>query len=267
VTAVIARRALAERARQLAGYVVGLVALVATMASVWPTLRDNDEMQQLLDEYPKAVIALFGGTGALDFTTAAGFLQVELMGFVAPLVVLLFGIAFGAGTLAGDEEHGLSELVLASGISRWRVYLEKAAAVAIGVAVVAAAFSASLAAASVATGMDLSAAGIAGAGLALCVLGWVFALLALAVGGATGSRATAIGVPAVAAVAAYLVANLAELAQWLEPLRPWSPVYQTVGREPLADGVPWLPLAAFTGVAVAVAAVGAWRYDRRDLHG
>lgn len=263
--AVVARRALAERGRMLVGFAIGNAAMVALMASVWPTLRDNDELQQVIDQYPKSVLALFGGSTAIDMTSAAGFLQIELLGLIAPLLFVLFTVAFGAGTLAGDEEHGLLELVQSAGITRWAVYSQKALALLVADVVLALTFVATLVVVALAADMALDPAGVAATGAALALLGWLFGALALAVGGGTGHRAAAISVPAVAAVAAYLVANLAELAEWLEPVRPLSPVYQTVGRRPLETGFAWGPLLAFTGASLLLAAVGGWIYDRRDI--
>lgn len=262
---ILARRALAERTRMLIGFAIGNAVMVALMAAVWPTLRDNDELQRMMDQYPESILALFGGSTSIDMTSAAGFLQIELMGFVAPLLFVLFTVAFGAGTLAGDEEHGLLELVQSAGITRWSVYSEKAAALLVADLLLALAFVATLAVCGVAVDMELDPVGVAATGVALALLGWLFGVLALAVGGAVGNRATAIAVPAVAGVAAYLAANLAEIADWLEPVRPLSPVYQTVGRRPLQTGFSWGPLLVFTAVSIAIAVAGGWIYGRRDI--
>lgn len=262
---VLTRRALAERARMLAGYLVGTVAMVAMMGAVWPTLEGNQDMQRVIEQYPESLMALLGGGPSFDLGSAAGFLQIELMGLVCPLLFILFAVAFGSGTVAGDEEHGLLELVQSAAVTRTTVYLHKAAALLAAVVAFAAAFVVSLAVTSAASGMDLRAEGVVAAGLALALLGWVYGALALALGAATGNRSLAISVTAVLALAGYLVANLAELVGWLEPFRPLSPVHQTVGRQPLATGAHAGSILVLLVVSAVVVAAGWWGYGRRDL--
>jgi ABC-2 type transport system permease protein len=68
-------------------------------------------------------------------------------------------------------------------------------------------------------------------------------------------------------VVAWLVDGLGQAVSVLDPVRPLSPFYQALGRNPLRDGVPWTGwaiLVAATAVLVVIAAAGLERRDVRQ---
>jgi ABC-2 type transport system permease protein len=99
------------------------------------------------------------------------------------------------------------------------------------------------------------------------LLALLFGTLALAVGALGPGRTRAIAVAAGLAVAAWLLDGLAQAVEVLDPLRPLSPYYQTLGQNPLRDGAPWTGwalLAVTTALLVACAAIGLERRDARQ---
>jgi ABC-2 type transport system permease protein len=113
-------------------------------------------------------------------------------------------------------------------------------------------------------GLGIGAADLAGATLAMVLLGVEFGWLALAVGAALGRRAVAIAVASAAAVAAYVLYVAGELVGALEPWQPLSPFHQALDGGPLGAGLPaayaWMPLAAAAVLAAALPV-----FDRRDI--
>ena len=60
--------------------------------------------------------------------------------------------------------------------------------------------------------------------------------------------------------------RLAEVISWLRPLRPLSLWRWYLGNDPITGGLDPIAVAVLTVVTVAAIAVGAWAFDRRDLH-
>jgi ABC-2 type transport system permease protein len=199
-----------------------------------------------------------------DLTTPAGYVQAELFGLTAPLVVVAYAVTTAAG-LAADEERGRLDLLLAQPVSRTGVLLGRAGAMALGTATLAAVTGAALLVAGALGGPELPAAHVAAAALHLGLLGLVFGALATAVAAATGRLTTSRAVPAVLAVLAYVLNGVAPLAGWPAAVRDLSPFAQYAAGPPLVAGI------SGTGVAVALAtsavllvlAVAAFR--RRDI--
>jgi len=259
----IFRRGVLDSRRGLAAWCVGVAAYSLLLAAIFPSIEGSPQLDQLIESYPDALKSLFGISGA-GISSGAGFVDAELFGLMLPLFALVLGIGTGARTLAGEEESGRLELVLAHPVRRRNVVLAKGAALAIELAVFAAATFAALALASPVFGLDLSLGKLAGAAAGVGLLGLFHGYTALALGAAVPNRALAIGCAAALAAGAYIVSGLHELASWLDPFRFLSSFWW-LGQAPLQNGVePW-GLLVVGLAAVAALAAGAALIDRRDL--
>ena len=215
---------------------------------------------------PEAFKALFAATG-LDMSTAEGFLNIELFGFVGPLMLLAIGIALGASATAAEEESGTADLLLANPIRRSRVVAEKAAAVVLWTAVVAAAVWVGVSLATLVFGVQLRLDHVAVALVSLALLGIAFGGVALLVGAILARRMAAIAIATMLAVVAYFVNTLAPLVTGMAGWRVVSPFYWYIGNDPLRHGLEpahVLALVAMAGCCLVAAAV-VW--ERRDIHG
>ncbi|GHG57907.1 hypothetical protein GCM10012320_31220 [Sinomonas cellulolyticus] len=243
-------KTLRDQWRSLAAWAAGLVVLMGMYAAFWPSIKDQPSMNDMLQQMPEAFRNLFA-TQAADMSTPTGYVQIELLSFMAPIVILMYAIGMGAGAIAGEEEHHTLELLLAEPVGRGRVVLEKAGAMVLGVALLAAVAGFALVLEGGWADLVLPGDKIAAAMAHLGLLGLVFGSLALALSASTGRPGVSKGIPAALAVLAYLVNGLAPVVDWLEPAREYSPFYQYVGHDPLRNGLDW-PSAA---IAVATAAV------------
>jgi ABC-2 type transport system permease protein len=181
-----------------------------------------------------------------------------------PLLAIVLAIGSGARTLAGEEDAGRLELVLAYPVSRRSVVAGKAAAVAVETAVFCAVAYAALALASSAFGLGLPLGRLAGGLLAVFVIALLHGWLAIATGAAWPSRALAVGVPAALAAAAYLVSGLHEVAGWLDPFRFVSSFWWA-GQAPLSGGVDYSHLLVLALAGAFVLATALVLIARRDI--
>ena len=196
--------------------------------------------------------------------TATGFMNAELFTLVLPMLFIIFAVSRGARMIAGEEERGLLDVVLVTRVSTPSFVLQKAAALATSVALLAIVVFVVTLGLSPVFDMDLRAADIFAGALAMALLGLEFGFLALAVGAVTGRRGTAIAVGGSLAVASYVLYALGQMVDAIEPWQPLSPFHQAVAEGPLGGGVPasfaWPVLVALIVLACAIPAFG-----RRDI--
>jgi ABC-2 type transport system permease protein len=258
-------KSLGDLRRSFAWWTLGLAGYVAMIVAVYPTVRDNEELDQLMEQYPEALKAFFAFGGQLDFTSAAGYLGGELFSFMIPLLFLVAAVGNGAGSIAGEEERGTLDLLLAAPVARRRVALEKLGAMCVELVALGVVLWVALWVGARIIAMELSAAHLGAATADAVLLALAYGAIAFMLGAATGRRAPAIGAAIAAAVAAYLVNSLAALVSFLEPLQKVSPFYHYAASDPLRQGLdPWHALFLI-GVAVVAAAVGVARFERRDV--
>ena len=258
-------KTLRDSRRAFGWWGLGLVGLVALIVAVYPTVRDNPTLNELVQEYPEALKAFLAFGGEVDYVSAAGYLGSELFSFMIPLLLLVAAIGAGARGVAGEEEDGTLDLLLASPVSRSRLVLEKAGALAAETAALGLVVWVSLVVGARAASMAVSAAHLLAATVSAVLLAYAFGAIALLVGAATGKRGLAIGVSAAAAVAAYLVYGLAPLVEALDSVQRASPFYYYAAGDPLRRGLEPAHAAALLAVGVAATVAASITFRRRDV--
>lgn len=258
-------KSLRDLRRSFAWWTVGLAGLVALMLAVYPTVRDNPDLNRLVEEYPDALKAFIAFGGAVDYVSGAGYLGSELFSLMVPLLFLVCAVGNGAGAIAGEEERGTLDLLLSNPVSRRRVAVEKVGAMALELGGLGAVLWGALWAGAAIVGMDVSAAHLAAATVSAVLLALAFGAIAFMVGAATGHRALAIGLATAAAVAAYLVNGLAALVAALEVPQKASPFYHYAVGDPLRHGLALDHTLFLVAIAVVAAVVGVLAFERRDV--
>lgn len=251
----------AER-RALLGWSAGVAAYAFVMTAMFPTIRSSPDITNLYRSYPEALRVLFS---IEDLGTGAGFIHTEIFSVVAPLLLTVFAVLWGSDLIAGEEDRGTVDLLMANPISRGRVLLEAWAALFVGLVVVAFALFVGLEAGNLAFACSLPTGGLTAACAATGLLAFCLGSIALALGAGSGGRGLARGATVAVLVVSYLVASLAELISWIRPLRPLSPWYHAMGVDPLGTGWRFWHLSVVVALAVAAVGLGLAAYRRRDL--
>jgi ABC-2 type transport system permease protein len=256
-------KTLYDARRALLGWAAGLLATVATVVAMYPTVRTGS-YRRSLQEAPEALVRAFGMDRGTDVVSGGGYLGGYLFGFMLPVLLLVFAVGAGAGAVAGEEDRGTLDLLVANPVSRARVLVEKFAAFAVMAFLLGLVVLGGVLAGAPLVDLRVGVAGLAAAIASQALLAVLFGGLAMAVGAATGSRGLAVGVGVAVAVAAYLVNALAPLADALEPLQRLSPIWWATGNDPLQHGL-GVGLLLLLAVLLAVLAVGGRLFARRDL--
>jgi ABC-2 type transport system permease protein len=255
-------KALWDARRSLPGWTLAIAAVALMYAAFWPTVN-TPAMADALAAYPEDVLAAFNSG---DLGTPQGYLGGAVYGLLVPLLVAVFMIAAGARSIAGDEEAGTLDLVLAHPVSRRGLALQRLGAALTGMVVVATVLFALMVA--LRTPFQLTtvtAEGFLAMNAHLALFGAMFATLAFAAGAATGSRALALGTSAGAALLAYLANSVFPQVAALRWTQTLSPFHWYLGGDPLTNGVQWPGALALAGTTVVLAAVGTVLFTRRDL--
>lgn len=259
-------KTLFERRRSVLLWSIGLASMVFVMIAFFPTIKaKGTEFDRLLADYPPALLAIVGWTKEQTIASPAGYLQGELFSMMIPILLLVAAIGAGAATVAGEEERGTLELVVAHPVTRTRLVLEKVAAVVAVDLLFGAVLAITVIAGGPLFGLDIGVANVIAASLLAALVAALFSVFALAVGAGTGRRSLAVGLCAAGGAALYLLNSLAPLVDSLRPWRRLSPFYYYAASEPLRHGLHPAHAVILAGASLAGAALAVWLFNRRDL--
>ncbi|QBI55679.1 ABC transporter permease subunit [Streptomonospora litoralis] len=253
---------LIDSRRGILGWMIGVAAVTALYSSFWPSMRETgDAMAAFVEQMPQLAESM----GWSDLTSAEGYLGSTVFGLLTPILITIAAIAFGTRAIAGEEEEGALELVLSHPVGRYRVLLQRFAALVVFVALLGLTIWVVLLALSPALDLDIAAGRLAAAALGTALIGLCYGTLALAVGAVTGRRVYAIGGAAVLAVVGYLGNTFALQQDELEWMRFLSPFYYALDPEPLRNGIDPAFTAVLVGIPLVLAGLGLARFARRDV--
>ena len=255
-------RSVRDHRRSLMVWALAVIAYTLMIAAFYPSLQDSmASYQAIIDSMPAVVRDAFAGS---DMSSPAGWLDYELFSIMAPVAFLVYAVAAGGRGIAGEEEQGTLDLLLAHPVSRGRVLLEKYAEMLAGVILLTLAQFASLVASSWIWGLRLGLVPLLEASALLGLVGLAFGSIAFLVGAASGHRGLASGVAGGLAGAMYLLNVLAPQSQSLERLQPLS-LFHYYGTAPLSSGLSGTGAAVLLLTSAACTAVAYVAFSRRDV--
>lgn len=248
--------------RSLLAWTLGILVVGCGYAAFWPTI-DNPDIAELIENYPEAILEALNYD---DITTPEGYLTATVYGLVVAVLMLVFAIAAGTRIIASEEEAGTLDLTLSYPVSRTSAALQRVAAFVTAVIGLVAVFWVTMLLIAGPAGFDsISAGRFAAMHLHLALFTIMFGSLSYSVGAATGRRALALAVPAVAGVIAWAASGIIPQVEGLEWVRDYSAFTWLTDPSPLASGVDAAHVGIMAGLSVVFVAVGTVLLQRRDL--
>lgn len=239
---------------------LGMALVIVMVGALFPSVGGSIGKLDL----PQGVAELLGGA---DYGTLVGWMRSEIGAVYGPLVIAATAITGAAGSTAGEEEDRILGLVLAHPVARSQLILAKAAAVAVSVLIIALGTWLGLVAGVAVGGGGIGLGDLGALAVHLAFFGVAAGALALALAATTGRRTIAAGGAAAFTVLGFLINGFAPLVDGLTWLKYVSPFYYYSGHDPLTSGVDLLDLAVLGAASVALTAIAALGFQRRDLRG
>jgi ABC-2 type transport system permease protein len=257
LTALIAAQ-LRERRRSLLSWGLPIGAWSAFVVAIYPSVEEA--LMKVVRNYPAALKEAFG---VGELSSVEQYLSAEMLSLIVPLAVGYLAVRSLASGLSGAAESGRLDVLLSSPVSRRRIVTASFCAAAIEVAAVLIFALLLTLLGSVLAGANLSFSS-ALRGFANV---WPLALLSAGLGiVATGfSLRTSVVTGSVAGVLVgmYVIDLVGRLDTSLDAIR-YASVFRYYGKA-IEEGIDPLSFLGVTIAAVALAAIGATLFDRRDL--
>jgi ABC-2 type transport system permease protein len=255
-------KTLRDHRAAILGYGLGMAIYGLLVLLLFPTMQSMEGFAELLDQYPPALKSLFGIEGA-NFLKIEGFLGTYTFNF-APLILAVFAVNAAGGMVAGEEEGGTLDLLLANPVPRWRLVLEKYGAGVAALLIACLLMAAGQVVGVLAIGQEISYGGLVAASIYVLPLVLFFGTLTL-LASAFMRRRAAVGLGLGLTIATYLWNGLAPMNASLAPYRKISPFYLYKPAEVLAGRIAWGDVGILLGLSAVLLVASLWAFRRKDL--
>jgi ABC-2 type transport system permease protein len=222
----------------------------------------DETMLGFMDEFPEALLALFGGG---DMSTPEGWYQLETFGMMAPIAVMVVTVAIGSRALAGEEEHRTMGLLLANPVKRSTVVHQKVFAMILYGLGVGFAIFAGVALGSLLGGLGMDIGNIAATSLLVTLVGIAFGAFSLLLSASTGRVKVAVYGTVGVALVFYVVNAFLPFSESVAELARISPFYYYLSSDPLNNGMDWVHGAVLTVLTIVLVGLSVALFQRRDL--
>jgi len=260
----IFRNAFSRYRGQILGWGISLGALCLYMAQFYETVAAQGEAyMKMMESFPKELMAFFSTSEASEMFTPSGFLNVEFFSYM-PIIIGIFAILAGSGMLAGDEESGTMDLILAHPVSRTALFVGRALAFLIATIGILAINWGGFLIGLPGSGLGLNALDLGRPFISLFAQLILYGTLALALSMLLPSRRMAAMTSGILMIASFFITALARMDDKLETLAKISPMNYYQGGMAI-DGLKWGWVIGLLGISILFVLIAWWRFERRDI--
>jgi ABC-2 type transport system permease protein len=256
--AALVRSHLSDRRRSILAWGLPLGLMSAFIVAIFPSVEGA--LSKAIEKYPSGLKEAFG---IGELSNVEQYLQAEMLSLIVPLAAGYLAVRAVASGLAGAAESGRLDVLLSAPVSRRRLCAAGFLATAIELAAVLLVTLALTAVGSLLSGAGL-AAGPALAGFAnVWPLALLFAGLGVVACGFSLRTSVVTGAVAGVLVAMYVIDLVGKLDPGVSGVRYLS-VFKYYGAA-IEDGIEPVAFCGVTLAAIALALLGGWLFDRRDI--
>lgn len=251
------------RRTSLLAWSLSLAALVVTYVAMFPSIEGID-FEAILEQYPKELLRAFGFDETITQpSTAIGFINTELFGFMLPLAIVFLPVGIIVKMTSRAEENGYLDALLSAPIARWQLIVACSIAATVGMAIPIVAMVATGLVTAWIAGVSLTLGEIGGSALSLLPIGALGGSIAVMVVGSSRRHGIATAVAAGVIVVMYLMNVLAGFIDFFDDVKVLSVFHYY--SDWINSGIVWPEFFAFLAIAVVLTAAGAFRFERRDI--
>ena len=245
------------------GWGFGLALYGVLMVSLFDSIAQVEGIQQMLQSYPKELMAFFGGADFLAITTPKGYMDLYYFGYM-PVIVGIFAVVAAGGLLLNDEEKGILDLVLAHPVSRTALFWGRVLGFVLATVLVLLISWLSWALPAQGTTMDLTWGQFLWPFVPLFAELMLWGTLALLLSLVLPSARLAMALTSGLLVADYLLQGLANINEDLKAIVQYTPLHFYQGGKAM-DGLNWGWLLGLLGVSLLFTLLAWWRFQQRDI--
>lgn len=247
---------------QILGWGIGLALLGGFLLTFYDTLADQqDSLAAMFEAYPPEVFAFFGDMSNLF--TPGGYLHTEFYSYM-PIILGFFSILAGASLLAGDEESGVLDLLMAHPVSRTSTFLGRLLAYVAATFAIFAITWLGFVIAEPATQLNLSPVELALPLLSMFSVLLLFGSLAILLSMVLPSVRLAATVSVMLLIGSFFLSSLATISEDLEQAAHLSPLNYYQGGEAVT-GLNWEWFAVLIGISVVILLGALLVFNRKDI--
>ncbi len=246
---------------QMIGWSIGLALYGLMMVSIFDSIASIEGFEEMIAQYPQDLMAFFGDMMAI--TTPQGYIDIYYFNYMA-IIVGIFAVGVGASLLAGDEEKGILDLVLAYPVSRTALFWGRLLGFVAATIVILLVGWLSWVLPAAGTGMDLTWIEFLRPFLPLFAQLFLFGTLALLLSLVLPSARIAGMLAGGLLVANYLLIGLANINEDLKAFVEFTPLHYYQGGKAIS-GLNWGWLVGLLAVALGFSLLAWWRFQRRDI--
>jgi len=258
------RHALVRSIGQILGWGIALALLGVYGMLLYDTLVEpqaQQQFEQLISSYPPELMTFFGDM--TQMFTPGGYLDTLFFSYI-PIIIGIFVIVSCASLLAGDEEKGLLDLVLAHPVSRVKLFFGRLGAFTISVILILFITWIGFALPLPKTSMQVSVWELFLPFLSLFALLMFFGSLSLLLSMLLPSRQWAVMTSGLILVTSYFLTSLARLSEKLRPIERYFPMHYYQGGKALTK-MDWGWFGLLLGCSILFTLLALWLFERRDI--
>lgn len=246
---------------QILGWGIGLASYGLLMGAMFSSINQIEGLDELLANYPQEFLAFMGDVST--FSTPSGYFGTYFSNLV-PLFLVIFAVSTAAGLLAGDEERGTLDLVMAYPLSRWALFAGRALGYIVPLGLVLLISYLGWLVVLPWSGMDVSALQLLRPFVPLFGLMLLFGGLALLLSLLLPSARMASTVAGGLLVANFLLAGLARINDSLQPIMNLTP-FAFYQQGDAMDGLNWGWALGLMAVGLLFIVIAGFVFNRRDI--
>ena len=251
-----------KRRNAILGWGIGFFLYAAMIMAIAPDLAEQFAQLELQNI---GMYQAFGITESIDSV-------VSLLGVYLPffgLMLAVYGALTGTNALAGEEDNGTLEMLLAMPTRRVTIVIAKALGILVALGLIALitllAYAVTFPLIESEAPTSLTMVDFANASWEMIPLGYCFAMIGLLMGAWLPNRATALGVTLALVIGSYLFNNLGGTVNSLENLVQFQPFYYYNGTRVLEGNLDIRRVITLVIVGDIALIIALYAFQRRNV--